>query len=270
MSEHLIESFENGIATLTMNRPEARNAMSGAMMDALHEAVPRLAGDRKVRTLVLTGAGGAFCAGGDVKGFASPDSDEKPGKREVPSLEDRVNGLRSGMELSRLLHEMPKPTLAVIPGAAAGAGLSLALACDLRFALDTAKITTAFSKIGASGDYGGSWFMTHLLGAAKTRELYFSADVISGREAWQMGLVTKVASAETFAEEARAYAEYLAGLPTVALGYMKKNINAAMSSSMSQVFDMEAMHMMRCFQTEDHKAAAKAFVKKESPVFHGR
>lgn len=267
MAAHLLESFENGIATLTMNRPEARNAMSGPMMDALAEAVPRLARDRKVRLLVLTGAGGAFCAGGDVKGFARADSS---GGERAPSLEDRVVGLRAGMELSRLLHEMPKPTLAVIPGAAAGAGLSLALACDLRFALATAKITTAFSRIGASGDYGGSWFMTHLLGAAKTRELYFSADVISGREAHQLGLVTKVAEADSFDAEAQAYAEYLAGLPTVALGYMKKNINAALSGSLSQVFDMEAMHMMRCFETEDHLAAARAFVNKETPVFKGR
>ena len=266
MSQHLIESFDQGIATLTMNRPEARNAMSGSMMDALHEAVPRLAQDRAVRVLVLTGAGGAFCAGGDVKGFAAADQSGS----EPPSLEQRVTGLRAGMELSRLLHEMPKPTLAVIPGAAAGAGLSLALACDLRFVLDTAKITTAFSRIGASGDYGGSWFMTHLIGAARTRELYFTADVISGRQAYELGLVTKVASAETFEAEARAYAEYLASLPTVAIGYMKKNINAATSSSLSQVFDLEAMHMMRCFQTEDHLAAARAFVNKEAPVFHGR
>jgi 2-(1,2-epoxy-1,2-dihydrophenyl)acetyl-CoA isomerase len=174
------------------------------------------------------------------------------------------------MELSRLLHEMPKPTLAVIPGPAAGAGLSLALACDLRFALDTAKITTAFSKIGASGDYGGSFFLPYLVGAAKAKELYFSADVISGQQAFDMGLVNKIASAESFADEAKAYGEHLASLPTIAIGYMKKNINASQHGSMSDVFDLEAAHMMRCFQTEDHKNAAKAFVNKEAPVFNGK
>ncbi len=268
MSEHLIETFENGVCTLTMNRPEARNAMSGPMMAALNEAVPRVAADKNVRAVVLTGAGGAFCAGGDVKGFASEGSGKS--NVEPPSLEERVHGLRSAMELSRLLHEMPKPTLAVIPGAAAGAGLSLALACDLRFALDTAKITTAFSKIGASGDYGGSYFLPYLVGAAKAKELYFSADVISGQEAYQMGLVNKVASADTFEAEAKAYAEHLASLPTVAIGYMKKNINASQHGSLSDVFDLEAMHMMRCFMTEDHKQAALAFVNKQQPVFNGK
>ena len=160
----LIETLENGIATLTMNRPEARNAMSGEMMAAMTEALPRLAADREVRCVVLTGAGGAFCAGGDVKGFASEASGSGAAK---PSrgfdLEGRAHGLRQGMELSRILHEMPKPTLAAIPGPAAGAGFSLALACDLRIALDTAKLTTAFSKVGLSGDYGGpSDFLVHL------------------------------------------------------------------------------------------------------------
>jgi 2-(1,2-epoxy-1,2-dihydrophenyl)acetyl-CoA isomerase len=165
---------------------------------------------------------------------------------------------------------MPKPTLAIIPGAAAGAGLSLALACDLRFCLDTAKITTAFSKIGASGDYGGSYFLPYLVGAAKARELYFTADVISGTEAFAMGLVNKVASADAFEAESKAYAQTLANLPTVAVGYMKKNLNTAQNGTLADVFDREAMHMMRCFMTEDHKAAAKAFVEKKPPVFHGR
>ncbi|MBQ62976.1 MAG: enoyl-CoA hydratase [Gammaproteobacteria bacterium] len=268
MSEELIETFENGICTFTMNRPEARNAMSGPMMTALQEAVPRVAADRNVRAVVLTGAGGAFCAGGDVKGFAS-DADSG-GKSEPLSLEERAQGLRSGMELSRILHEMPKPTLAVIPGPAAGAGLSLALACDLRFALDTAKITTAFSKIGLPGDYGGSYFLPYLVGAAKARELYFTADVISGQQAFELGLVNKVASASTFEAEAKAYAEHLASLATTAVGYMKKNLNAAQNGSLSDVFDLEATHMIRCFATEDHKEAAQAFVRKESPTFKGR
>ncbi len=268
MSDHLIETFENGVCTLIMNRPEARNAMSSSMMAGLGEAIPRVAADKNVRAVVLTGAGNAFCAGGDVKGFASEGSGNSD--REPPSMEERVQGLRTGMELSRLLHEMPKPTLAVIPGAAAGAGLSLALACDLRFALDTAKITTAFSKIGASGDYGGSYFLPYLVGAARARELYFTAEVISGQQAYDMGLVSKVAAAETFEAEAKAYGEYLAGLPTVAIGYMKKNLNASQHGSLSDVFDLEAMHMMRCFMTEDHKAAALAFVNKQAPVFKGK
>ena len=269
MSE-LTEAFEDGVLTLTMNRPKARNAMSGEMMAAMSEAIPRAAVDQDVRCLVLTGAGGAFCAGGDVKGFASDAGSNESVSREAPFLETRVQSLRQGMELSRLLHVMPKPTLAIIPGPAAGAGLSLALACDMRFCLDTAKITTAFSKIGASGDYGGSYFLPQLVGAAKARELYFGADVITGKEAYAMGMMTKIASAETFEVESRAYAKYLAGLPTVAIGYMKKNLNAAQNATLSDVFDLEAAHMMRTFMTEDHKQAAVAFVNKEVPKFKGR
>jgi 2-(1,2-epoxy-1,2-dihydrophenyl)acetyl-CoA isomerase len=266
----LLETFEDGVLTLTMNRPEARNAMSGPMMDAMKKAVWRAADDPEVRCLVLTGAGGAFCAGGDVKGFASDAGSNEERTARGPSYEDRVQGLRQGMELSRQLHVMPKPTLAIIPGPAAGAGLSLALACDMRFCLDTAKITTAFSKIGASGDYGGSYFLPQLVGAAKARELYFTADVITGQQAYDMGMMTKIASADSFESESREYAKYLASLPTVALGYMKKNLNAAQNATLSDVFDLEAAHMMRTFMTEDHKRAAVAFVNKEQPKFEGR
>ena len=155
MTDHLIETHQDGITTLTLNRPEARNAMSPEMKTALIEALPRLAADRSVRVVVLTGAGGAFSAGGDVKRFAAEASASSASGREGFDLEDRVHDLRRRMEVSRYLHEMPKPTLAVIPGPAAGAGLSMALACDLRIAAETAKLTTAFSRIGLSGDYGG-------------------------------------------------------------------------------------------------------------------
>ncbi len=263
MTDHLIETLQDGIATLTLNRPEARNAMSPEMMTALAEALPRLAADRSVRAVVLTGAGGAFCAGGDVKRFASAGAGDF-------NFEDRVHRLRSGMELSRYLHEMPKPTLAVIPGPAAGAGLSLALACDLRIAMDTAKLTTAFARIGLSGDYGGSYFLTHLVGAAKARQLFFTGEVITGQRAFELGIVSRVATAERLETEAAAFATELAALPTVAVGYMKKNLNAAQHGTLSDVMDLEAQHMIRTFMTDDHKDAAKAFVEKRAATFDGR
>ena len=270
MSEELIETFSDGVATLTMNRPQARNAMSGPMMAAMTEALPRLAADKAVRCVVLTGAGGAFCAGGDVKGFAS---EAKPGDAKPSGgfdLEGRAQGLRAGMELSRLLHEMPKPTLAAIPGPAAGAGFSLALACDMRIALDTAKLTTAFSKVGLSGDYGGSFFLPYIVGQAKARELYFSAPVLSGEQAADIGLVNQSASASDYEQLVAETASQLASLPTVAVGYMKKNLNAAYGGNLSDTFDREALHMVRCFMTEDHKGAAVAFVEKRAPEFTGR
>ena len=265
MSDHLLETIDRGIATLTMNRPEARNALSPSMMAGLEEAIPRLACDPEVRVVVLTGTGGAFCAGGDVKGFAGANAS---GQR--PSFEDRVKGLRSSTELVQHLHEMPKPTVAVIPGPAAGGGLSFALACDIRIAVETAKFTTAFSKIAVSGDYGGSYFLTQLVGTAKARELYFSADVIVAPEALQLGMVNQVYAEGEFEEKAQAYVERLAALPPIAIEYMKKNLNKAMRSSLADVLDLEADHMTRTFDTQDHRNAAQAFVEKRLPEFNGR
>lgn len=265
MTDHLIETQENGVATLTMNRPEARNALTREMLAALIEAAQRLAADPAVRAVVLTGAGGAFCAGGDVKGFAAA-GDGGAG----PDFEQRLHSLRVGMELSRWLHEMPKPTLAVIPGAAAGAGLSLALACDMRIAANEAKLTTAFAKVGVSGDYGGSYFLTHLVGAARARELYFLSDVITGAQAAALGLVNQAVPAADLPEAAASLARRLADLPTVAIGHMKKNLNAAGHRGLNEVLDVEAIHMVRTMMTADHKAASKAFVEKRAPVFEGR
>ena len=265
MSDHLLETIDRGIATLTMNRPEARNALSPSMMAGLEEAIPRLACDPEVRVVVLTGTGGAFCAGGDVKGFAGANAS---GQR--PSFEDRVKGLRSSTELVQHLHEMPKPTIAVISGPAAGGGLSFALACDIRIAVETAKFTTAFSKIAVSGDYGGSYFLTQLVGTAKARELYFSADVIVAPEALQLGMVNQVYAEGEFEEKAQAYVERLAALPPIAIEYMKKNLNKEMRSSLADVLDLEADHMTRTFDTQDHRNAAQAFVEKRLPEFNGR
>ncbi|MCY4514603.1 MAG: enoyl-CoA hydratase-related protein [Candidatus Tectomicrobia bacterium] len=268
MSE-LLESLEDGVLTLTINRPHAHNTLSTSLSHSLSDALVRAEDNADVRCIVLTGAGGIFCAGGDVNDQASGNiaGDETDPEAAQVAM---VKTIRDGMEMSRLLREIPKPTLAVISGAAAGAGLALALACDLRFCLDTAKLTTAFAKLGLSGDSGGAYFLPQLVGTAKARELYFMADVISGREAYEIGLVSRVASAETFEEESQAFARHLAGLPTVALGYMKMNLNAAEHMPLSDVFDLEAENIVRCMKTEDHKQAAQAFLKKEPPVFKGR
>lgn len=266
MTTDLLETTEGGIATLTMNRPEARNALSRDMMVALAEALPRLANDPAVRLVVLTGTGAAFCSGGDVKGFAR----NAAGAPVTVSFDSKVTDLRMRMEAVRWLHEMPKPTLAVIPGPAAGAGLSLALACDLRICADDAKLTTAFSKIGLSGDFGGSYFLNHLVGAARAREMYFTGQVVLGAEAQRIGLVNRAVPAADLPAAAAAWAAELAALPTVALGYMKRNLNTGLRGSLSDVLDAEAVHMIRTFETDDHKGAAAAFVEKRAPQFNGR
>jgi 2-(1,2-epoxy-1,2-dihydrophenyl)acetyl-CoA isomerase len=266
MTTDLLEHFDAGIATLTMNRPESRNAFSRPMLDALAAALPRLALDPAVRLVVLTGSGAAFSAGGDVKGFAKSAAHGVP----AMSFDHKVTDLRQRMDISRWLHEMPKPTLAVIPGAAAGAGLSLALACDMRIAADDAKLTTAFSKIGLSGDFGGSFFLTHLVGAAKARELLFTSPVLRGDDAARLGLVHRSVPAAQLADAARAWATELAALPTVAIGYMKRNLNTALRAGLSEVLDAEAIHMVRSFETADHQGAAVAFVEKRPPHFRGQ
>ena len=264
MTNDLLESIKDGVAVLTLNRPDRLNALSGPMLDALLEALPRLAADAAVGVVVVTGAGRGFCAGGDVKAMAEGREFAETG------LEEKTHGLRSKMEVSRLLHEMPKPTIAMVRGAAAGAGLSIALACDLRVAADSAKFATAFARVGYSGDFGGSWFLTQLVGTAKARELYYSAEIVDARTALSLGMVNRVVADDRLEEETLSLARKLAGGPRVALRYMKRNMNAAETQPLGQCLDLEAMHHTRTGFTEDHKEAAKAFVEKREPVFRGR
>ena len=264
MTQDLLESVKDGVATLTLNRPASLNAMSGAMLDALLEALPRLAEDGSVGVVIVTGAGRGFCAGGDVKAMA--EGREFGGD----TLEEKAQGLRSKMEVSRWLHEMPKPTIAMVRGAAAGAGLSLALACDLRIVSDTARFATAFARVGYSGDFGGSWFLTQLVGTAKARELYYTAEIVDAPQALALGLVNRVVPDARLEEETQALAGKLARGPRVALRYMKRNMNAAEAGTLRDSLDLEAWHHTRTGFTEDHKEAAKAFVDKREPVFKGR
>ena len=260
----LLETVKDGVAVLTLNRPERLNAMSGPMLDGLLEALPRLASAGDVGVVVLTGAGRGFCAGGDVKAMA--EGREMDGA----TLEDRAQGLRARMEVSRWLHEMPKPTIAMVRGAAAGAGLSLALACDMRIAGDSARFATAFARVGYSGDFGGSFYLTQLVGTAKARELYYTADIVDAPQALALGLVNRVVPDARLEEETLALAARLARGPRVAYRYMKRNMNAAESGTLSQLLDLEAWHHTRCGETEDHREATKAFVDKREPTFRGR
>ena len=264
MTQDLLEATVDGVAVLTLNRPDRLNAMSGAMLDALLEALPRLADDAEVGAVVLTGAGRGFCAGGDVKAMA--EGTEMPGV----TLEERAQALRSRMEVSRWLHEMPKPTVAMVRGAAAGAGLSLALACDLRVAGDAAKFATAFARVGYSGDFGGSYFLTRLVGTAKARELYYTADLLDAQQALSLGLVNRVVPDARLEEETMTLARRLARGPRVALRYMKRNMNAAETGTLKDMLDLEAWHHTRTGMTEDHREAARAFVDKREPQFKGR
>jgi len=264
MTTDLLETIKDGVAVLTMNRPDRLNALSRPMLDAMLEALHRLADDPAVGAVVLTGAGRGFCAGGDVKAMA--EGNELGGH----TMEEKAQALRSRMETSRWLHEMPKPTIAMMRGPAAGAGLSLAMACDMRIASDTIRLGTAFARVGYSGDFGGSYYLTQLVGTAKARELYFTADLLDAQQALGLGLVNRVVADARLEEETMALASRLARGPRVAYRYMKRNMNAAESASLKEMLDLEAWHHTRTGMTEDHREAARAFVEKREPQFKGR
>ena len=260
-NEMVLQNLDNGLLTITMNRPDRRNALNPDMTRGLVEAARRATEDTEVRAVLLKGAGGTFCVGGDVKSMAA-------GRAPMTFEEKQVN-LRKGMEVSRILHQMSKPVVAQLDGAAAGAGLSIALSCDLRVASESCKITTAFAKVGFSGDYGGTYFLSKMLGTAKARELYLLSPVLTAQEAFNLGMVTKVVPDAEVEEASRELAMSLAQGPTVTLGYIKTNINNAEHLSLEACFDGEAMHHSRSGDTADHKEAAKAFVEKRKPAFVG-
>jgi 2-(1,2-epoxy-1,2-dihydrophenyl)acetyl-CoA isomerase len=261
---HLLASLEGGVLTLTLNRPEARNAMSGEMNAALGEQLAAAELDNAVKCVVLTGAGGGFCAGGDVKGMAA-------GGDGALTIDQAIHRQRVNQRATAgKLFKMPKPTIAALPGPAAGAGLALALACDLRIMASTAIMTTAFARVGFSGDYGGTYFLTQLVGSAKARELYFLSERVSAEEALRLGLANWVVEPNQLHAKAMDVAGRLAAGPTVAYRYMKENLNRAMAGAWDDCMDLEATHHVHCGQTADHKEAARAFVEKREPVFQGR
>jgi 2-(1,2-epoxy-1,2-dihydrophenyl)acetyl-CoA isomerase len=258
----VLQNLEKGLLTITMNRPDRRNALNPDMVKGLVEAARRAAEDSGVRAVLFKGAGGTFCVGGDVKSMAEG--------RAPMSFEAKTTTLRNGMEVSRILHQMPKPVVAQLDGAAAGAGLSMALSCDLRVASESCKITTAFAKVGFSGDYGGTYFLTQMLGSAKARELYLLSPVLSAKDALALGMVTKVVPDNEIDAAAHELALSLAQGPSIALGYIKRNINNAETLSLEACFDGEAIHHSRAGETADHKEAAKAFVEKRKANFQGQ
>ncbi len=270
-TDDLLARLEDGVLVMTLNRPERRNAMSGPMMDALGMLLRRAARDREIRALLLTGAGKAFCAGGDVRGMNERNSAPAPSGGGGPSFEEGLVDLRSGQAATTAaIFELPKPVIAAIPGAVAGAGMGLALSCDLRVAAESAFLITAFANVGFSGDYGGSWLLTRLVGPARARELYYLSERVDAKQCEQLGIFNRVVPDAALMDEALGLARRLAQGPSVAYRYIKENLNRALTSDLRTALDAEAVGMRLSGQTEDHKSAVRAFVEKRAPEFKGR
>jgi 2-(1,2-epoxy-1,2-dihydrophenyl)acetyl-CoA isomerase len=265
-TEHLLCNIDDGVATLTLNRPKKKNALGNELTPALRQAFLDLELSADVRCILVTGAGDAFCSGGDVSGMGGNDNSAAP-----TSTADRVRNLQHGQNtLTLRMQQCEKPIVGALPGAAAGAGFSIAMACDLRVASESAFLVTAFRNIGVSGDYGGSWFTTQLVGIARAKELYFLSERLTATEAYDLGLVNRVFPDHTFRQDALDYAKRIAHGPTAAIRSMKKNINSAASGDLQSTLNLEAEHMIRAFQTDDAKEAIRAFQEKRKPEFQGR
>ena len=270
-TEHVLARVEDRVAVITLNRPERRNALSGPMLKGLATALREAERASDVGAVVLTGAGGAFCAGGDVK--AMNERGEASGGKGAGAggIDDAIQRQRLDQRSTAgRIYTMAKPVIGSLPGAAAGAGLSLALACDLRIASENAVLLTAFANVGFSGDYGGTFFLTQLVGSAKARELYYLSERLDAKEAERLGILNLVVSAEALEEKTLELAGRIGRGPTIAYRYMKENLNRAVGGDVIECMDLEATHHVHSGQTEDHRNAVRAFVEKRKPEFKGR
>jgi 2-(1,2-epoxy-1,2-dihydrophenyl)acetyl-CoA isomerase len=276
----LYEKRGSGVAWITLNRPDSLNAMGGQLMPMLAGFLRDASNDREVRCVVLTGAGRAFCAGGDVKGMAAGRDavlNAQAGGASNGTPASAAAGLAAGVEglrqsqraTSLMLHTMPKATIAMVNGHAVGAGLSLALACDIRVASDRAKLGTIFRNVGFSGDFGGSYFLQKLVGIGKARELYFTGEIVEAADALRIGMVNRVVEHEKLEAETLALAEQIATGPTLAFARMKENLNRGETCDAATALDAEALNMQLSGMTNDHREAAKAFVEKRKPTCTG-
>jgi 2-(1,2-epoxy-1,2-dihydrophenyl)acetyl-CoA isomerase len=261
--EQIGVSTDGGVTTITLRRPDKLNALTAVMSDELVDAFIRARDDPEVRALVVTGAGRGFCAGQDLTEFeAAYRSGQRPDIRE--------HLVRTFHRLIPLVVETPKPVIAAVNGVAAGAGVSLALACDIRLASDEARFTQAFVKIGLVPDSGGTWLLPRAIGSARALELSITGDVIDAATALEVGLVHRVIPAEAFEPEVRTYASRLAAMPTAAIAATKQLLREALGLGLDEALDREAEAQSRMGQTDDHLEGVMAFAEKRDPRFRGR
>ena len=259
--ETVLVEREAPIAVVTINRPDKLNALNAELLSGSIDALRGWSKDPDIGAIVITGAGRAFCAGGDVSAMAQPTEQ---------SHEQNIDRLREMQELSWLLYNIPKVTIASVNGFAMGAGLGICLACDLRISSDQAKFGTAYAKVGFGGDFGTTWLLTHYVGAPKAKELLFLAEMIDAAEAHRLGLVNRVVPHDQLAAATHTVAGQIAHGPLTSYRYMKANINLATHTDFRTLLDREAETHLRCGQTQDHKEGVRAFLEKRAAKFAGR
>jgi len=261
-TEQLLCIIRRGVAVITLNRPEAKNALSDELTPALRTSLKVCDADDDVGAMLITGAGAAFCAGGDVKSMGSG------GAGPARSRDERVLELvRRQRTLTGVIVASRKPTLAALPGAAVGAGLAIALACDLRIAARSAFVQTGYARIALPGDYGISWLLTRTIGPARARELMLLQERIDADRCERLGLFNRIVPDEVLAEEAFALAVGLAGGPRKTLAAIKDNLDDALSLDLVSAMDREAERLIDASATDDHHEAVRAFVERRAPLF---
>lgn len=263
-TNELLCEVRDRVAIITLNRPEARNALSDHLTPALRTMIRVCGEDSSVGALLITGAGTAFCSGGDVKGMGA---NTNPAKAAM-SPDERVADLQERQRLlTGALVAVRKPTIAALPGAAAGAGLAIAMACDIRIAAESAFLTTGYIRVALSGDYGIAWLLTRLVGTSRARELMFTGEKVEAKRAEAIGLVNRVTPDASLRDEAFALAKSVAEGPATALRYMKDNLDEALAFDFATARDHEAVRLIKSAGTADHREAVAAFIEKRKPVF---
>ena len=262
MTDPVRYEVADGVATITLDQPDSLNALTVEMKVSLHEALKQAGADHDVRAVVLTGAGRGFCVGQDLKEHA--EALERGDGKALDTVRDHYN------PIVYAIAEMPKPVVAAVNGAAAGAGASLAFVCDFRIAAENASFLMAFARVGLGPDTGASWTLQRLVGYGRATAMLMLAEPVAAAQALEMGLVNAVVPADDLMSAASELARRLAVGPTAAYGGIKRALSVAATSNLGTALETEAQVQAECGQTEDHVNATRAFIAKQKPTFTGR
>ena len=261
-TEELLLNIENKVAIITLNRPSKKNALSDRLTPALRQVLLEINDKPSINSVIITGAGDAFCAGGDVGGMG-----KLGGSKRLSTAELEKNLMMKQEELTLRLFNLSMPTIAVISGPAAGAGVCIALACDFRFMASHTFLTTAYRNIALSGDYGGSWLLSRLVGLSMTKELFYTARRVGAKEALALGIVDKIFPSGDLLGNAISFANSISKGPKKAISRMKQNINSTLEKTLAESMRQEAKNLIQCLSERDHKEAVQAFLEKREPDF---